>query len=215
MIRTHVILAVTKRNFSSYFSGVLGYLFILVFCVASSVMAFNTQFFADNQANLDQLSQQFPLLLLFLIPAITMTVWADEKKLGTDELLFTLPASELEVLIGKYLAVLGVYSVALLFSLAAVALLWIAGLKGWNAMAHGVDGESGLRIVEADGTLSEYVTGTPQAHDDTFEMNQLEYGLGMQSLLAQKRNAFRPRFWSLLRDLLRFYREAPAVLDRP
>ena len=94
MIRTHVILAVTKRNFSSYFSGVLGYLFILVFCVASSVMAFNTQFFADNQANLDQLSQQFPLLLLFLIPAITMTVWADEKKLGTDELLFTLPASE-------------------------------------------------------------------------------------------------------------------------
>lgn len=126
MIRTHVILAVTKRNFSSYFSGVLGYLFILVFCVASSVMAFNTQFFADNQANLDQLSQQFPLLLLFLIPAITMTVWADEKKLGTDELLFTLPASELEVLIGKYLAVLGVYSVALLFSL--VNVMWLSWL---------------------------------------------------------------------------------------
>ncbi|MCR9200523.1 MAG: Gldg family protein [Planctomycetaceae bacterium] len=127
MIRTHVILAVTKRNFSSYFSSVLGYLFIVVFCVAASVMAFNTQFFADNQANLDQLSQQFPLLLLFLIPAITMTVWADEKKLGTDELLFTLPASDVEVLIGKYFAVLGVYTVALLFSLINVVTLKYLG----------------------------------------------------------------------------------------
>ncbi|MCA9082908.1 MAG: Gldg family protein [Planctomycetaceae bacterium] len=117
MIRTNVILAVTKRNFRSYFSGILGYLFIIVFCVAASVMAFNSQFFAANQANLDQLSHQFPLLLLFLIPAITMTSWSDERKLGTDELLFTLPAAEFEVLIGKYLAVLGVYSVAIVFSL--------------------------------------------------------------------------------------------------
>ena len=94
MIRTNVILAVSKRNFRSYFSGVLGYLFIIVFCVAAAVMAFNSQFFASNQANLDQLSGQFPLLLLFLIPAITMTSWSDERKLGTDELLFTLPATE-------------------------------------------------------------------------------------------------------------------------
>lgn len=117
MIRANVILAVTKRNFSSYFSSILGYLFIIVFCVAASVMAFDSQFFAANQANLDQLSQQFPLLLLFLIPAITMTTWSDERKLGTDELLFTLPATETEILAGKYLSVLGVYTVALLFSL--------------------------------------------------------------------------------------------------
>lgn len=127
MIRTNVILAVTKRNFSSYFSSILGYLFIIVFCVAASVMAFNTQFFAANQANLDQLSGQFPLLLLFLIPAITMTVWADEKKLGTDELLFTLPAGDTEVLLGKYLAVLGVYSVAILFSLVNYIILSFLG----------------------------------------------------------------------------------------
>lgn len=127
MIRTNVILAVAKRNFRSYFSSILGYLFIIVFCVAASVMAFNTQFFAANQANLDQLSLQFPLLLLFLIPAITMTTWSDEKKLGTDELLFTLPATEVEVLIGKYIAVLGVYSVAILFSLVNAIILKYVG----------------------------------------------------------------------------------------
>ncbi|MEQ9411621.1 MAG: Gldg family protein [Fuerstiella sp.] len=127
MVRANVILAVTKRNFSSYFSGILGYLFIIVFCVAASVMAFNTSFFAANQANLDQLSQQFPLLLLFLIPAITMTTWADEKKLGTDELLFTLPATDTEVLMGKYLSVLGVYTVAILFSLINAMILIYLG----------------------------------------------------------------------------------------
>ena len=98
MIRANVILAVTKRNFRSYFSSILGYLFIIVFCVAASVMAFNAQFFAANLANLDQLSQQFPLLLLFLIPAITMTVWSDERKQGTDELLFTLPETQVLLL---------------------------------------------------------------------------------------------------------------------
>ncbi|MFO1001787.1 MAG: Gldg family protein [Planctomycetaceae bacterium] len=126
MFRSHVILAVAKRNFRSYFSGILGYLFILVFCVASAAMAFSAAFFAANQATLDQLTAGFPWLLLFVIPAITMTAWSDERKLGTDELLFTMPSTEIEVLAGKYLAVFGVYSVALAFSLVNVlVLIWL------------------------------------------------------------------------------------------
>ena len=123
MLRNNVVLAVFKRNVQSYFSGVLGYLFIVVFVVAGAFAAFNQQFFANNQANLDQLSLWYPLLLLFIIPAITMGVWADEKKLGTDELLFTLPASDLEVLLGKFLAVLAVYTIALLFSVTHIFVL--------------------------------------------------------------------------------------------
>lgn len=131
-MRSHVILAVFKRNVSSYFSGMLGYLFIVVFVVSGAFLAFNQDFFADNLANLDQLSEQFPLLLLFIVPAITMTSWADERKLGTDELLFTLPASDFEILLGKYLAVLCVYTVALFFSITHAFVLALLGNPDWG-----------------------------------------------------------------------------------
>jgi ABC-2 type transport system permease protein len=126
-MRMHVILSVFKRNFFSYFSSVLGYLFIVVFVVGGAFLAFSPRFFTANEPNLDQLNEWFPTLLLFIIPAITMSVWADEKKQGTDELLFTLPATDAEILLGKYLSVLAVYSVALLFSLTHVRVLWYLG----------------------------------------------------------------------------------------
>jgi ABC-type uncharacterized transport system. len=134
-MRSHVVLAVFKRNVASYFSGMLGYLFIVVFVVAGAFLAFNDQFFANNLANLDQLNSRFPLLLLFIVPAITMTAWSDERKLGTDELLFTLPAKDFEILLGKYLAVLAVYTVALAFSLThGLVLAWL-GDPDWGLIA--------------------------------------------------------------------------------
>ncbi|MEZ6047280.1 MAG: Gldg family protein [Planctomycetaceae bacterium] len=126
MLRMHVLKAVFQRNVQSYFSSALGYLVIVVFVVAGVFLAFNPIFFTNNLANLDQLSLYYPMLLLFLIPAITMTTWSEEKKLGTEELLFTLPASDVEILLGKYLASLAVYTTALLFSLShVVVLMWI------------------------------------------------------------------------------------------
>jgi ABC-2 type transport system permease protein len=132
MFRGHVITAVWKRNVAGYFSGVLGYLFIAVFVVAASVLAFDEKFFVENQCNLDQLSESFPWLLLFIIPAVTMTIWAEEKKLGTDELLFTLPATDAEILTGKYLAAVTVYTVALLFSATLTGVLAYLGDPDWQ-----------------------------------------------------------------------------------
>ncbi len=135
MIRWHVISAVFWRNVKQYFTSVSGYLFIVVFVTVCALLAFNPQFFTDNLANLDQLSRYYPLLLLFLVPAITMNTWAEEMRQGTDAILFTLPASDLEILLGKYLSVVAVYSVALAFSVTQLIALANIGQPDWYVIA--------------------------------------------------------------------------------
>ena len=116
-MKWHVLDAVFKRNFVAYFSNPTGYVFICVFVLLGSLAAFwPPEFFNSNLANLDQLNRSLPSILLVFIPAITMSVWAEERRQGTDELLLTLPASDWEVVFGKYLATVGIYTVALMFS---------------------------------------------------------------------------------------------------
>jgi len=110
--------AIFKKEFKSYFSSPIAYIFITVFLVLSSWL-FLRGFFIFGQANMRNFFGLLPWIFLFFVPAVTMRLWAEEKKLGTMEILMTLPVRDHEVVLGKFFASFGflMLTIALSFPL--------------------------------------------------------------------------------------------------
>ncbi len=98
-------LAICKRELRAYFTTPLAYVFIVIFVALNSAVAFYFGgLFDRGQADLQPLFSFHPWLYLFLIPAIAMRLWAEERKTGTLEILMTLPLSTVQAVCGKFLA---------------------------------------------------------------------------------------------------------------
>lgn len=106
-----------RRELYSYFATPIAYVFIVIFLFLSGIFTFYLgNFFGRGQADLVTFFGFHPWLYLFLIPALTMRLWAEERKAGTIELLLTLPVTMMQAVLGKFLATWIFTSVALVLT---------------------------------------------------------------------------------------------------
>jgi gliding motility-associated transport system permease protein len=98
-------LYICRRELAGYFAAPIAYVFIVIFLVLSGVLTFFVgDFFERGQADLQSFFTFHPWLYLMLIPAVSMRLWAEERKSGTIELFLTLPIRLAEAVLGKFLA---------------------------------------------------------------------------------------------------------------
>jgi ABC-2 type transport system permease protein len=101
---THVK-TIAKRELSAYFSSPVAYVFIVIFLLLAGFFTFMAGgFFQRNQANLESFFLWHPWLYLFLVPAVGMRLWSEERRMGTMELLLTMPITAWQAIVGKFLA---------------------------------------------------------------------------------------------------------------
>lgn len=110
----HNVLIIFRREFASYFATPLALVFIVIFLAFAGLFTFYLGgFYERAQADLAPFFNYHPWLYLFLIPALSMRLWAEERKSGTIELLMTLPVTPWQAVVGKFLAAWCVAGLAL------------------------------------------------------------------------------------------------------
>jgi len=133
-----------RKEISGFFSSLIGYIVIIVFLVANSLFiwvfpgALNIP--SSGYASLEPMFTIAPWIFLFLVPAITMRLFADEKKSGTIEVLLTRPLSELQIVIAKYLAGLTLVLFSLIPSLVYFLSVYLLGNPAGNIDTGGTWG---------------------------------------------------------------------------
>ena len=111
----NTIYIIFKKEFYGYFTSPMAYIFLVVFSIVNGYFFSNT-FFLIGQSDLRSLFNIIPMVYLFFIPAITMSLIAKEKNVGTMEVLCTLPIKDYELIIGKFLSSISLILVGLVFT---------------------------------------------------------------------------------------------------
>jgi ABC-2 type transport system permease protein len=100
----HSFWAVFKRELKSYFTTPIAYVFLVIFLFFSGYLTFKQGFFEMRQADMRAFFMNLPLLFVFMVPSAAMRLWAEERRVGSIELLFTLPVTVMQAILGKFFA---------------------------------------------------------------------------------------------------------------
>ncbi|UCE50354.1 MAG: heme exporter protein CcmB [Phycisphaerales bacterium] len=96
--------AVFKRELKSYFTTPIAYVFLVIFLFFTGYLTFKQGFYEMDQADMRTFFMNLPLLFVFMVPSTAMRLWAEERKVGSIELLFTLPITTTQAVLGKFFA---------------------------------------------------------------------------------------------------------------
>jgi len=137
---------VFRREFASYFNTPIGYVFMAAFLIVPQFI-FTSQMMVQQSADMRGFFGMLPLLFTFFIPAISMRMWSEERKLGTLEWLLTLPMNAWHAVLGKYLA--GLAFIAVFLGLSALIPIFMAiyGNPDWGPVIGGYLGSMVLAMI--------------------------------------------------------------------
>jgi ABC-2 type transport system permease protein len=132
------ILAITRKELNSYFGSPMALIFVGVFLAATLFTFFWVDaFFARGVADVRPMFSWMPILLIFLVAALTMRQWSEEQQTGTLEMLLTLPARPVQLVLGKFLAVMILVIVALALTLFIPITVALLGNLDWGPVLGG------------------------------------------------------------------------------
>jgi ABC-2 type transport system permease protein len=120
-------LAVFKRELKSYFTTPLAYVFLVIFLFFAGYLTFKQGFYEMEQADMRTFFMNLPLLFVFMVPSAAMRLWAEERKVGSIELLFTLPITITQAVLGKFFAAWLFLTIALALTFPMVITVFYLG----------------------------------------------------------------------------------------
>lgn len=138
---TRLTLAIAGREIRATLSSPLAYVFVGLFVAVAMVCFFLIEnFFTNDQASARGFFRWMPALLVLVCPALTMRLWADERKLGTYEILATLPMHAIDLVLGKFLAAWALLAAALVFTFGIPIVASLYGNLDWGPVIGGYIG---------------------------------------------------------------------------